>query len=68
MPVLVTIGERDGRLRLTVDGVERWGDRLVLVEDRVLATGGELTAETPQARGRTTGLIRAARRRAPAAG
>ena len=48
MPVLVTIGERDGRLRLTVDGVESWGDRLVLVEDRVLATGGELTAETPR--------------------
>ena len=46
--MLVTIGERDGRLRLTVDGVASWGDRLVLVEDRVLATGGELTAETPR--------------------
>ncbi len=45
-PVLVSIAERAGRLRLTVDGVEAWGDRLVLVEDRILATGGEFTADS----------------------
>ena len=44
-PVLVTIGERGGYLRVTVDGVDAWGDRLVLMEDRILATGGELTSE-----------------------
>ena len=43
--VLVTIGERDGHLRLTFDGIDMSGDRLVLVEDRFFATGGEFTAE-----------------------
>ena len=46
-----TLAERDGRLHLSVDGVEEWRDRLVHVEDRVGAAGGEVSAP-PAARGR----------------
>jgi signal transduction histidine kinase len=44
-PVTATVGEQDGLLRLALEGVEEWGKRLVHVEDRVRAAGGELVVE-----------------------
>jgi signal transduction histidine kinase len=44
-PVVATVSESDGRLRLEVEGVGVWGDHLVYVEDRIGAAGGEVTAE-----------------------
>jgi signal transduction histidine kinase len=43
--VVAVLSEQDGSLRLAVDGVDTWAERLVHVEDRVGAAGGELTVE-----------------------
>ncbi len=43
-PVSVSCSEEDAGIRLVVDGVHDWGDRLVHVEDRILAAGGTLSA------------------------
>jgi signal transduction histidine kinase len=41
-PVRVSVGEEGDLLRLAVEGIPDWGERLVLVEDRVSAVGGEV--------------------------
>jgi signal transduction histidine kinase len=40
--VKVSVGEEGGRLSVAIEGVADWGERLVLVEDRVSAAGGEV--------------------------
>ena len=42
-PVTAVLGERDGRLRLEVEGVPDWGDRLVRIEDRISAARGQVS-------------------------
>jgi signal transduction histidine kinase len=49
-PVSVAWSEDDGMLLLVVDGVDDWGERLVHVEDRVLAAGGTLAVAGKTAR------------------